>query len=611
MRKMIAIILALVLTLSLSACNVNIQGAGVTPPVTETQEKTEMQEKTESSEVPEIAFAEKTMPVFRDSLDSTETAKVRFYEDLSNVPYMSVTDFYNQFYLVSTDLREGMSFTRDGSKYTVTNFCGDTAVFDIDADTIIIDDMERFVKLACDLQSTNIEGMDPDYPYAKLSHTSDPTEAVPKTLALSDYSIDLRGDDTGVYAPLPTLADIFASKSGYYVVYVGEKIYVKDYVGLYYHSVMAKDPDYFTAVKADRPEDMVQYTYNELCFNMDLWNGKPGQEFIHDDLMNKSLDEVITEKYPEIKDMLLSGDFKSFYSGLMHVFNGLLFDGGHSGMGCEELTDDEWDLSNQIMREIKTKDYGRSYIETGVRYQSDSLREEASESLYNGEYYAEKGDTAIIYLDSEFTVDFDGWKAYYAGDGELPKESDTVTVVLAGLERAAKNPEIKNIVIDVSRNGGGNDIAMLAIEWLMTGKGYVRDNDLLTGQINTKEEIFDFNHDGKIDSSDKSPYTDFHYGVLTSEGSFSCGNAFPWFMHEHGAMILGQKSSGGACGIRVSTVGGIEVRNSCASACTVNEEGDTVDNGCPVDADLTTDGENPYENFYDLDILSEKMNEYF
>ena len=43
------------------------------------------------------------------------------------------------------------------------------------------------------------------------------------------------------------------------------------------HSVMAKDPDYFTAVKADRPEDMVQYTYNELCFNMDLWNGKPGQ----------------------------------------------------------------------------------------------------------------------------------------------------------------------------------------------------------------------------------------------------------------------------------------------------------------------------------------------
>ncbi len=82
-------------------------------------------------------------------------------------------------------------------------------------------------------------------------------------------------------------------------------------------------------------------------------------------------------------------------------------------------------------------------------------------------------------------------------------------------------------------------------------------------------------------------------------------------MDEHGAMILGEKSSGGACGIRVSSVGGIEVRNSAASSCTVTEDGDTVDNGCPVDVELTTDGENPYENFYDLDNLSKAMNEYF
>lgn len=33
--------------------------------------------------------------------------------------------------------------------------------------------------------------------------------------------------------------------------------------------------------------------------------------------------------------------------------------------------------------------------------------------------------------------------------------------------------------------------------------------------------------------------------------------------------------------------------------------------GCPVDADLMTEGENPYENFYDLSLLSEKMNEYY
>ena len=57
------------------------------------------------SEAP--AYTEKALPVVRESLDTTDTVTVRCYEDLPNVPYMSVTDFYNQFYLVKTDLTEG------------------------------------------------------------------------------------------------------------------------------------------------------------------------------------------------------------------------------------------------------------------------------------------------------------------------------------------------------------------------------------------------------------------------------------------------------------------------------------------------------------------------
>ncbi len=43
---------------------------------------------------PEAAFTEKTIPVVRDSLESTGITAVRYYEDLPGVPYMSVTDFY-------------------------------------------------------------------------------------------------------------------------------------------------------------------------------------------------------------------------------------------------------------------------------------------------------------------------------------------------------------------------------------------------------------------------------------------------------------------------------------------------------------------------------------
>ena len=102
-----------------------------------------------------------------------------------------------------------------------------------------------------------------------------------------------------------------------------------------------------------------------------------------------------------------------------------------------------------------------------------------------------------------------------------------------------------------------------------------------------------------------------NYAVLTSSYAYSCANAYPWFMHEHGAMILGQKSSGGACAIRVTSAAGVEFACSAASSHVLSDSGENVDFGCPLDADLMTDGENPYENFYDLTLLSQKMNEYF
>jgi hypothetical protein len=43
----------------------------------------------------------------------------------------------------------------------------------------------------------------------------------------------------------------------------------------------------------------------------------------------------------------------------------------------------------------------------------------------------------------------------------------------------------------------------------------------------------------------------------------------------------------------------------------VTDSGESVDFGCPVDAELISDSENPYENFYDMTRLSELMNEYY
>ncbi|MBR3243095.1 MAG: hypothetical protein IKF90_10410 [Parasporobacterium sp.] len=247
-----------------------------------------------------------------------------------------------------------------------------------------------------------------------------------------------------------------------------------------------------------------------------------------------------------------------------------------------------------------------------------AVRTEARDAAYGDDYYIEQGDTAMIHFD-KFTVDHEGWKAFYAGTGERPLKFvlggaevyDTVGVVLSGLERAKQNPDIKNIVIDMSCNGGGDDFALLSIEWLMTGKGYIRFENEFNGQIKTKSAIFDINFDGKFDENDVSPYTDYNYAVLASSRSFSCGNAFPWFMHDQKAMILGQKSSGGACAIRFGSSRGIAFGCSSSSSLIVSDSGESVDFGCPIDEDLVSEGGNPYVNFYDPDLLSQKINEYY
>ena len=139
-------------------------------------------------------YTEKALPVVRDKVDTTETATVRFYEDLPNVPYMSVTDFYNQFYLAGTDMTEGMSFKRDGGVYTVTNFLGDKAVFDVDTDTVVIYDMKRFIEPAHDLLLTESGGYDPDYPFAKRLRSGLPLcQNAPRHRAR-------RGDAEGLHA---------------------------------------------------------------------------------------------------------------------------------------------------------------------------------------------------------------------------------------------------------------------------------------------------------------------------------------------------------------------------------------------------------------------------
>lgn len=573
----------------------------------------------------EPAYTEKKVPVLRDSLKSTETATLRYYEDMPNVPYMSLTQYYNQFYLLGTDRKEGVTDSRLGTHHVLTNIAGYTAEIDTRTDTIVTDDLESFVSLAYYLDLTLSGEADENYPFLLGGYSkTTPETPTPLTLRLGDYGIDLRGGEDGLYLPLATLGDIYATTELVWTVFNGEKIYLQDYGGNFLpSSALAEDDDFAAPLKAARGEDLTDFTYRELCFNIDTFYGQPGQEYIHEALENGKLDDILSESYPDVKELLCSADFTEYFTGLNLLLHGLLFDGGHTGITSAVMSDQE--LVQNAVLPLMEKDYGADFMTMAFKTVFGAVQKTLQDQLYGDDYYVEKGDTAMIRFDA-FLVDSAAWKAFYAGEGEMPLEGDTLGTIYAGLQRAAANPAIKNVVIDISCNGGGDSGAMNAIEWLMTGKGYINFENRLTGQVNTGGSGVDINFDGVFDEKDQ-PMTQFRYGVLTSVQSFSCGNAFPFFMKEHGAMILGQQSGGGACAIRISTAGGIEFASSAATSRIVTDAGKSVDSGCPVDLELyqepdseDVDMENitdisqlptGYEHFYDLDAISAGMNEFF
>jgi C-terminal processing protease CtpA/Prc len=131
----------------------------------------------------------------------------------------------------------------------------------------------------------------------------------------------------------------------------------------------------------------------------------------------------------------------------------------------------------------------------------------------------------------------------------------------------------------------------------------------------------DRNLDGAFDEQDKAvDYSDLNFAVLTSRSSFSCGNLLPSVLADAGIMVIGERSGGGSCAVqKCVTADGVGWQMSTWRGKLINDAGQDIDDGVPVDVDLlertgskkTESGNPDYSGFYDIDLLSEVMNEYF
>ena len=188
---------------------------------------------------------------------------------------------------------------------------------------------------------------------------------------------------------------------------------------------------------------------------------------------------------------------------------------------------------------------------------------------------------------------------------DTAKEHDTFFLLIDTFNYLKNNTSVENVILDISLNGGGVLGVMLKLLALIS-----KDNSSAitlqteTKQIFTYDPHCDINSDNKYDANDCLG-DDFNIYLLTSDCSFSCGNALPCAAQLHNdAKIIGQKSGGGECVVSVHYMPNSEyVYHSSMTHIGIYSEEEKAfkgfESGATPDIEIAID-----ENFYNIESLN-------
>lgn len=530
---------------------------------------------------------------------ATDEITLRFYSEMPNVPYVDVSTYFKQFYFL--DLDKGIST----DKVTYSYFANGVTMLEVDIknDLFTISDIDDI----CNLDGFALNSFYLDHYVDYID------EAKARTFDLSEYGIDLKGDENDAYLPLNTLNNIFSWIFGYSVSYNGQDVYViNDSAEIYDNSAISDYSSYYKILKKKKTfaNDEAEFNYKELCFTVEQLLGHPESMNIgRDELESKGLDAVLDD-YPTLKQALKSTTVDEYLAGQYLFHSILMYDGGHAGAAYSGVTKYNNSILNadSLLKEKSNYASNNMYNKYGTYMNVINAR---SDVLNKGNNFYNYTNDETMYIGFPgFYTDYEGWADYYNGTGSIPTSSDSYAYIYSCL-KTAKTNGIKNVVLDIASNGGGD---VTALEGILS---FFSDEEINISFENTLQQVHkkqvthvDRNLDGKLDDSDFDVSFDFNFAILTSGYSFSCGNGLPTFAKDLGVMIIGEQSGGGSCCVSYyNDLYGIPYRVSGIWKL-VNKDLVEKDKGVEVDANLIlTEGD--YSNFYNVSYVQSLIEDFY
>lgn len=402
---------------------------------------------------------------------------------------------------------------------------------------------------------------------------------------MDDYSIDLITADGRCYLPFQTLNDLFLSLEYIQHVFTGEKV-----LGFAYGSQLADAR--FEVPTGTFSEEFALFNYNELRFLLDSYYGLKPEHNIKDFGTLLALDTDLVYD-------LAGTDPRKFDLALQRLTFTYL-DDGHSGyMGSSVLAG-----PNELDQYIAYLTLGPSSM---ISLQAGEKFANARAAVYGDEVpaYEEVGDTAFITFDSFDQKRED--QEYYTAEIDPDNLLDTIELIIYANSRIKREGSpIKNIVLDLSNNNGGQASAAVCVMSWFLGDAPVALRDTLTGAQTNMIYNCDVDLDGYYDVDADSVSNGYNLYCMTSINSFSCGNLVPAACKNSGKVtMIGQVSGGGSCVVLPCTTasGALFAISSPHQLATIkNGSFYNIDTGVEPDIVLTK-----AESFYDRPALAEYL----
>jgi len=570
-------------------------------------------------DIPEMKdYQERLVPVIDPKGESLGMVMLRFYNDMPSVAYVSISSFQSIMYPGTT---VQVVKTAPG-RYALTSPCG-TATVDTQNDIFESDEYDAFTNMMGQVQAGMPNILYDALPIIRWKSTETTPQSVHVALDYGKYGIDLRADDTDVYFPFATIADLYVDGYMHMAAYNGQTVMVAP-SGAY--SLDDGYPEHFITpiLQETRTADLADFSYRNLCFTMTNFFGYPGRTLLENNgLKEKGLDQALLDygKGGQMTRELLKSENMYEYIAGTATLSCLLDDGGHTYTDVTVISNFNGNPAFKATAEEMKKAKKAEFIGYCPEYQDvekviddrralgAELREKRTAKMGQGVKYYKEGATAYCWFNT-FLCDDSGWRKFY--NGEAPKPTvedypdDWLIALVDALEKAENDPEVKNFVLDISTNGGGSSDVVLFITSLFCNKADMYYENTLTGQqIKSTFEV-DRNLDGKFDEQDEEMNYHLNFALLVSPYSFSCGNMLPALLKDYGIPLLGMQTGGGSCAVLYNpSAEGFGYRYSTHRHRLNNTKGENIDEGIVPTYELDKD------DFFNVEKVTQLVEGYY